>query len=521
MTKIQNLGFGLGLRTQHWDDVLRGKPKEVEWFEIISENFMHSHGHARNVLEKIRADYPIVMHGVSLSIGSADPLNHEYLHALKKLAEWLEPSWISDHICWTGINNVNTHDLLPVPYTQDALDNMIEKVQQTQEFLGQQILLENPSNYMEFTGNRFSEHEFVAELLKRADCYLLLDLNNVFVTCTNHGLDPKTYIDAMPEDKIGQIHLAGHADYDTHLIDTHNAPIKEEVLALYHYTTQTKGLKSTMVEWDSDIPEFSVLVEELNRVKAAAKKAGPLPHIKTYQKSDASNKTSHFDEQMRHFQQCVLERTPPEIWVRHNPAFPPETQMNIYQLAYRKQLFDTITEIYPQTRKMMGKDTFDPWVRTYIEEQPSQFYALDPYAAKFADYMAENHKDIAPMIRQESQMSLLRHQPQPECLKMEQLSQIAPEAFLKLNVKLTPAMKILEDEAWICQGLEVFKQRLTSIEHKALLALDESDSFEQAMHTLYEEGHFTAEAVLPELSSILVKFVREGFFTIHRDIFPY
>ena len=533
---LPHLGYGLGLRAEHWDDILRRSPREVEWFEIISENFMNNHGHARNVLAKIRENYPIAMHGVSLSIGSSDELDRDYITKLKALAEWLEPAWISDHICWTGINHTNTHDLLPVPYTQDALAQMVRKTQQLQDFLGRQILLENPSNYMEFAANTLSEWEFVTELLEQADCLLLLDINNIYVTCFNHRLDPKTYIDAIPAERIGQIHLAGHEHHGTHIIDTHDDHVSDEVLALYAYAIQTKGVKNTMIEWDSHIPDFPTMLAELEKVKTvsplplgeaeelmrSAERCGrgkqengqePSPSpVSPFGLSDLSQREGCYDALMQTFQISVLKREEPTGWVREKPDFSSAEQMNIYQYAYRKRLFDAIKEDYPQTREGMGEAEFDLLLRTYIEHTPSQFYAMEPYIHGFATFLKGQAPEHAALAQLEVEISCLREQPQPPTLTPEDLAKVPPEGFLSLNLSLTPAAKLLSDQLLLCQKLKVHAYEIEPIEHEVLAAIDACDSLEAALHQLYEEDHCTAENVLPTLQQVLVRFMSKGVF---------
>ena len=264
MTKID--GFGLGLRPAHYHDFLEQKPP-VDWLEIISENYLVPGGRPLQFLDAIRRDYPMVMHGVSLSIGSCDPLNRDYLRELKALIQRVQPGWVSDHICWTGVDHANLHDLLPMPYTEAALTHLVERVTQVQDFLGQQIVLENASTYVAFHADEMSEAEFVAQLIKRTDCGLLLDVNNVYVSAVNHGFDARAYIDAIPSNRIKQIHLAGHEDHGDYIIDTHDHPIVAPVFELYQYTLQRHGWIPTMIERDDNIPPLAELLTELDTVK--------------------------------------------------------------------------------------------------------------------------------------------------------------------------------------------------------------------------------------------------------------
>jgi uncharacterized protein len=258
-----NLGRGLGLRREHYQHVVESRPA-VGWFEVISENFMGAGGNPRRVLEAVRRDYPVVLHGVSLSIGSTDPLDERYLAELRALAEAVEPAWISDHLCWGTAHGINAHDLLPLPYTEEALAHVARRVEVVQERLGRRILLENPSSYLVLEGD-MTEHEFLAELARRADCGILLDVNNVFVSAHNHGWDAGAYLAAMPAERVGQIHLAGHSQDGALLIDTHDGHVVDDVWRLYAEAVARFGARSTMIEWDAEVPPFQELEAELVR----------------------------------------------------------------------------------------------------------------------------------------------------------------------------------------------------------------------------------------------------------------
>ena len=266
---LPHIGFGLGLRAPHYDDYLKHRPK-LGWLEIITENFIDAHEGYREFLADLRQDYQFAMHGVSLSIGSTDPINRDYLDKIKNLAAFLDPAWISDHLCFTGIQGQNTHDLLPVPYTEDALKHIAERIRIVQDILERPMLLENPSTYITFDGSTMDEHTFIAELAEEADCALLLDVNNVVVSAFNHGLDSKAYIDSIPADRIVQIHLAGHTDKEDYKIDTHDREVSDAVWDLYRYTVQTKGQVSTMIEWDESIPTFDILYGEIEKANTLA-----------------------------------------------------------------------------------------------------------------------------------------------------------------------------------------------------------------------------------------------------------
>ena len=265
------LGFGLGLRTEHYHAVLDTKPK-VDWFEVISENYMIPGGKPLDFLTKIRADYPMVMHGVSLSIGSASPLNKDYLRDLRKLADRIEPAWVSDHLCWTGIHGQNIHDLLPLPYTEETVKHVVQRVQQVQDALGRQLLLENVSSYASYVDSSMTEWEFITEIAEAADCLLLLDVNNIYVSSFNHQFDAKAFINGVPSKRVQQIHLAGHSNHGDYIIDTHDAPVIPKVWDLYRYAISRLGAVSTMIERDDDIPALEVLVDELQMARDIAAK---------------------------------------------------------------------------------------------------------------------------------------------------------------------------------------------------------------------------------------------------------
>lgn len=262
-----DLGFGLGLRTVHFHHILEHRPP-VDWFEIISENFMDSQGRPRYILDQIAERYPIVMHGVSLSIGSTDPLDRKYLGKLKKLATATNAQWISDHLCWTGVASWNSHDLLPLPLNEQTLRHVRERVEVVQDILERPFVLENPSTYAGFTGSTMPEWEFLARLTDETGCGLLLDVNNVYVSCFNHDDDPEIYLDAIPPDRVVQIHLAGHTDCRTHIVDTHDQPVIDRVWELYRRAIAHCGRVSTLLEWDAAIPPFPELHAEALKAKA-------------------------------------------------------------------------------------------------------------------------------------------------------------------------------------------------------------------------------------------------------------
>ena len=269
---IPDLGIGVGLRGPHMSHVLRTRPA-MDWFEIISENYFADGGIARAHLESARAKYRLVPHGVSLSIGGDDPPDRDYLLRLRALVRRIEAPWCSDHLCWTGAAGVDLHDLLPMPYTRSTLAHVIERVRRVQGELEVPFALENASSYMEYRESTMAEHEFLGELAESSDCGILLDVNNVFVSAFNHGFDANRYIDSIPADRVVQLHVAGHTDKGTHLLDTHSDHVREEVWELYRRAVRRCGAVSTLVEWDEDIPEWDVLASEADVARTARSEA--------------------------------------------------------------------------------------------------------------------------------------------------------------------------------------------------------------------------------------------------------
>ncbi|HWF77246.1 MAG TPA: DUF692 domain-containing protein [Caulobacteraceae bacterium] len=295
---LPDLGDGVGLRDVHFAHLLATPPDQwgVGWFEIISENFIGHHGYAAHVLEVVAAHRPIVMHGVSLSIGSTDPLDRAYLRSLRELAARVRAVWVSDHLCWTGVGGVNTHDLLPMPLTEAALAHVADRVRAVQDWLGRPLVLENPSSYLQFRADQMPEWEFLARLTGLTGCGLLLDVNNVYVSAVNHGFDAAAYIAALPPEAIVQMHLAGASDCGAHLIDTHDHPVAEPVWPLYAQAQGRCAGVSTLLEWDARIPPYEELLAELAKARLA--RAGAMPQAGAAPAAEAGAIPTPIDHQL-------------------------------------------------------------------------------------------------------------------------------------------------------------------------------------------------------------------------------
>lgn len=270
MQSYPYLGFGLGLRPDHYESILEQRPK-LDWFEILTENYLVPGGKPLYYLERIRKDYPIVMHGVSLSLGSCDPLDMTYLKEVKNLIQRVAPIWVSDHLCWTGVNQLNMHDLLPLPYTEETINHVVTRIKQVQDYLGRQILIENVSSYLTYQHSAMYEWEFLREIAERADCLILLDVNNIYVSAFNHAFDPADYLQAISIERVQQIHLAGHTHHGDYIIDTHDAPVIQPVWDLYAATLKRFGAVSTMIERDDNIPPLAELLAEVEQARLIAR----------------------------------------------------------------------------------------------------------------------------------------------------------------------------------------------------------------------------------------------------------
>ena len=269
---LPDLGLGIGLRSSHFGEILSRWP-ELDWFEVLSENYMDIGGRPLWVLDQVCERYPVALHGVSLSIGSSDPLDLEYLRKLKALATRTRARWVSDHLCWTGVLGRNTHDLLPLPYDEPTLRHVVARVRQVQDLLERPLAFENPSSYLAFASSTLGEAEFLARLAEEADCALLLDVNNVYVSAFNHGFDARAYLDTIPAERVVQYHLAGHTHKGTHILDTHSGPAIDPVWALYEHACRRTGDVATLFEWDEDVPPFDEVREQARKAAAFRERA--------------------------------------------------------------------------------------------------------------------------------------------------------------------------------------------------------------------------------------------------------
>ncbi|MES2905500.1 MAG: DUF692 family multinuclear iron-containing protein [Pseudomonadota bacterium] len=544
---VPHLGFGLGLRPIHYPYIFEHRPN-VDWFEIISENFMDTGGMPMRNLERIRERYPIVMHGVALSIGTVDPLNSEYLQKLKALMKWVKPAWISDHLCWTGIAHRNTHDLLPVPYTEEALAHIIQRLKEVQDVLEMPIALENPSTYMEFKSSSMPEAEFIARMAEGANCRLLLDVNNVYVTCFNHRLDPKTYIDTLPLDKVAQIHLSGHSNKGTHIIDTHDDHVIDEVWTLYKYVVNRAGrVPNTMVEWDDQIPEFDVLNAELAKARAAAataKNYGELPNLAGPNPALMSDMAQPLANEQARLQDAIILKNSnmPEAWVRDKPDFPPQAQLDVYINSYRYRLYDVVAEDYPVLEYYLGVDAFKALIGDFVNTIPSEHFNIARYATKLPAFLAERRPQDAlahEICQLETSLCQLGDAEETDALNEASLQNLTPEDFVQAALRPRAATQLLSfsypvndyyrdvmdekkpsaparQESWLAllrHDDALWRMELEQQEFRLLEMLFKGISIENALQIVQTEFQENEETLSANLSRWFARWMKHHLFT--------
>lgn len=452
ISPVPFLGFGLGLRVPHYAHILETCPP-VDFFEIISENFMDTDGRPKRKLAQFREHYPIIMHGVAMSIGTTDPLNSEYMRKLKALKNEVNPVWISDHLCWTGVAHKNSHDLLPVPYTEEALKHITQRIKDVQDFLETPIALENPSTYLEFKSSEMPEAEFIARMAKDSGCHLLLDVNNVYVTCYNHRLDAKAYIDALPMNHVAQIHLSGHSNMGTHIIDTHDDHVVDDVWALYKYATHKAGrIMNTMIEWDDNIPAFDVVFAELEKAKAAAKDAhnfAPLPDLAVPHAPYRANIVTSLADSQNVMQTAILrgedDANEPDAWIKAKDNFAPADQLGVYVNGYRYRLYNVTAEDYPVLKHAMGKDAFEDMLWDCVNSVHSAHFNIARYSSVVPDFLA-SHGTATPfaieVARIESAIAQLMDAAETTPLTPEHLAGMSAEAVMDSTLAPRKALQL-------------------------------------------------------------------------------
>ena len=387
---MRGTGFGLGLRTQHYADFLARK-QPLDWLEIITDNYLIDGGKPLAVIDAIRRDYPVAMHGVAMSIGASQGLDVPYLQRVKALADRIEPLWVSDHLCWTGPGPEQLHDLYPLPYTDESARHVIAQIRRAQDVLGRRLVLENVSSYIRYRHDSASEWQFLAHIAQEADCLLLVDVNNIYVSSVNHGFDPLTYLHALPAHRVQQIHLAGHSDNGDHIIDTHDHPVAQPVWDLYAKACQRFGAVAAMIERDDHIPPLAELLDEMATARriAAQHMASPEPVNAAVMPLTPAVDPLPLAAVQRHFADQVLA-----------DALPPGTsdgpvtgRLPIYHHAYRARLADVLADTYAKTFLYMGSDSFDVHARAFAVAHPPQTRSLNRYGEGLVEALRTQYPD--------------------------------------------------------------------------------------------------------------------------------
>ncbi len=383
-------GFGLGLRTQHYADFLARK-QPLDWLEIITDNYLIDGGKPLAVLDAIRRDYPVAMHGVAMSIGASQGVDVPYLQRVKALADRIEPLWVSDHLCWTGPGPEQLHDLYPLPYTDESARHVIAQIRHAQDVLGRRLVLENVSSYVRYRQDSASEWQFLAHIAEEADCLLLVDVNNIYVSSVNHGFDPLTYLQALSAHRVQQIHLAGHSDNGDHIIDTHDYPVAQPVWDLYAQACQRFGAVAAMIERDDHIPPLADLLDELATARriAAETLASPEPATAAVMPLAPAVDPLPLAAVQRHFADQVLAGALPQA----TPDDPVTGRLPIYHHAYRARLAEVLADTYAKTFLYMGSDSFDVHARAFAVAHPPQTRSLNRYGEGLVEALRVQYPD--------------------------------------------------------------------------------------------------------------------------------
>ncbi len=456
--------FGLGLRPPHYPEVLQGKVSGVDSFEIISENFMGKGLRSQRILDSVRRDYPISCHGVSLSIGSASPLDRHYLKALKELVAWLEPESVSDHLAWTSLGGKSSYDLLPLPLNQESLEHIRERIDFMQNFLGSRFLLENPSAYVSFVASDRSEAEFLAELCQRTGCGILLDLNNCIVNQKNLGWDPEEYLRVLKPEWVAQIHLAGHKDQKGLCIDTHDQPVAEDVWKLCQKAFAVYPTADVIVEWDSDLPPFEDLCRELDRARALsaspAREHEPklnLPSTSTCGHHPTSASLAQVQSHVLAIVQDHQDISEGLDKVKQNNPTAASVALSYYQNAYGDRLLDVLAAIYPICVQVLGQTDFNWLMRDFIEARAKDPFALQDVGQGLSEHIKQSERLLPPhpqsflveLAAWEEQLfaaSLQDPTPLDQRLKLQELLGWSEETWDEVVLQLAHPIQVLFSE---------------------------------------------------------------------------
>ncbi len=536
--KPANLGLGLGLRGPHLAQWLRDPPVQVQWIEAITDNFLVNRGWLRRALRRLAAVRPVVLHGVGLNIGSVDPLDRDYLRQIKVLASEVQAPWVSDHLCWTGVDGLQSHDLLPMPYTTAALRWLVGRVRQVQDALERPLVLENPSSYLAFRASHWSEWDFVAELCERADCGLLLDVNNVHVSAHNHGFLEQDWLAAVPWSRVWQLHVAGHTTLATHKLDTHIGPVPDAVWRLYGQAWSRTGGCSTLLEWDDEIPDLDVAVREL--CKARFWQGAPLPAPASTAVRVPSPTVQEQSANLRQLQRAILHEV---VTARPDPLARRETLPNaaltaadrlaIHGTMYRLRLDDALREDFAKTAQLLGKRAFAAAVAAYRAAHPSRHWALELYGGQFSAWLAgkaEYAGDAAGLARLEWAVVQVRLAPGSEPLRPDWSEGLGGASLAGCRLRFASGLRVLRVNAAVWQywsdvqavgrtgrvlrlspaGQHVAVHAMSPVEAAMLRQLRSGAQVMAACETVARRSPRWAEAVHSQLGQWLQRWVGDG-----------
>jgi len=451
-----SLGCGVGLRPKHYPAITSEWPK-VDWFEAVTENYMDSGGRPVAILEKIRGHYPIGLHGVALSIGSMDPLNQNYLERLKTLVDRIQPEIVSDHLCWSGAGGEHLHDLLPLPFTEEAVQHIVSRVQVVQDLLKRPILLENVSAYVTFEYAEMTEWEFLTEVACRSGCGILLDLNNIYVNAHNHGFDASEYVESIPSEKVQQFHLAGHTDMGKFLFDTHSAPVIEPVWGLYRKALKRFGQVTTLLEWDENIPDWAGLEAECRRAREIYQTfADTEPQTEPLLKTKRTSSEKKSGQSLREIQQMIKSYIQPagakNPGLRLNPqgGDPGVDRMSVYAGGYTARMYESLSEVYETLKEVMGEESFMRLTEMYAKRYPSHDYNLT-HAGRHLPKMLKSEKPfskeegfLADLAKFEWEVSEAFHAFEKPPFEASQLAQIGAEDWENLRILFQPSVRLFQ-----------------------------------------------------------------------------
>lgn len=442
-------GFGLGLRTTHYADFLRDR-QPLDWLEIITDNYLGEGGKPLAMLERIRQDYPIAMHGVAMSIGGTDPLNLDYLHQVKNLAQRINPLWISDHLCWTGHYHHRLHDLYPLPYTDEAARHVVARIRQVQDVLGRRLVIENVSSYIDFVASAETEWQFLRHVAEEADCLLLVDINNIYVSSVNHGFEPLAYLQALPAHRVQQMHLAGYTTHVDHLIDTHDHPVCEPVWQLYAHACALYGPVATMIERDDNIPPLPELLAELNvarQVRSACTDIVAAPAATTVIRMPAAGHALADTQAMltRYVLAQNADRHEACALVHDTPPFGAEKRLGIYHHAFRARLAETLADTFARTALYVGTDSFAEWASEFAEHSPPSSTSLNCYGSDLPRYLRQrfpHNPELHELAELDWDLRSRFDMADVPALDAALAAELPPEAWLQTRAPLHPTVSL-------------------------------------------------------------------------------